>query len=253
MTTSRLQALASPIAAFRKVTPIRSNNQAQYSEPEYSQVVLSTTSYAVLGMLAIRPWSAYELTKQMRRSLAYCWPKAESVLYDEPKRLVRLGLATAHEEPVGDGARTRVGYAITPAGRTALRQWLATEPAPPRFELEPLLRLLYADQAGKDDALQAVASARAWARTEAERGLAQLEEYRADGGPFPQRLHITVLFAELCARLIEAVEGWAEEADAEIESWPRTKGLGATPATRRRLQDLIERSRRLLARIEAPS
>jgi hypothetical protein len=33
-------------------------------------------SYAVPGMLAVRPWSAYELTKQMRR-LAYCWPKAE--------------------------------------------------------------------------------------------------------------------------------------------------------------------------------
>src|SRR5262245_57934117 len=106
--------------------------------------MLSTTSYAVLGMLAVRPWSAYELTKQMRRSLAYCWPKAESVLYDEPKRLVRLGLASANQEPAG-GSRTRAVYAITDAGRAALRAWLATEPAPPRFELEPLLRLLYAD------------------------------------------------------------------------------------------------------------
>jgi PadR family transcriptional regulator, regulatory protein AphA len=49
-------------------------------------------------MLALRPWSAYELTRQMRRSLDYCWPKAESVLHGEPKRLVQLGLAAARRE-----------------------------------------------------------------------------------------------------------------------------------------------------------
>jgi PadR family transcriptional regulator AphA len=213
--------------------------------------VLSTTSYAVLGMLAVRPWSAYELTKQMRRSLAYCWPKAESVLYDEPKRLVRLGLVKADEEPAGNGGRTRAVYAITDNGRRVLRDWLATEPAPPRFELEPLLRLLYADQGGKDDARRAVAAARNWARGEVERGLAQLTEYQDDGGPFPDRLHIVVLFADLCARLIQAVEAWAAEAAVEIESWPRTDSLGMTPSTARRLDTLIAQCHEILA--EPPS
>jgi DNA-binding PadR family transcriptional regulator len=208
--------------------------------------VLSTTSYAVLGMLAVRPWSAYELTKQMRRSLAYCWPKAESVLYDEPKRLVRLGLASAYQEPAG-GCRTRAVYTITDAGRASLRTWLATTPAPPRFELEPLLRLLYADHGGRGDLDQAVATARTWARAETERGLAQLEEYHDDGGPFPDRLHIIVLFADLCARLIETIDDWAAAARAEIATWPRTDGLGATPTTTERLENLIDRSRRLLA------
>ena len=32
---------------------------------------LPATSYAILGMLAVRPWSAYELTKQIRRSLEF--------------------------------------------------------------------------------------------------------------------------------------------------------------------------------------
>ena len=208
----------------------------------------STTSYAVLGMLAVQPWSAYELTKQMRRSLAYCWPKAESVLYDEPKRLVKLGLARVREEPAGNGSRTHAVYAITEAGRAALREWLATEPAPPRFELEPLLRLLYADQGGRHDLDQAVATARGWARAETERGLAPLEEYREDGGPFPDRLHIIVLFADLCARLIEAVDEWATTAQAEIVTWPHTRGLGATPATTQHLNELIDRSRHLLTR-----
>ena len=46
-------------------------------------------------MLALREWSAYELTQQLGRSLDYRWPTAESVCYGEPKRLVLLGLATA--------------------------------------------------------------------------------------------------------------------------------------------------------------
>src|SRR5262245_48229444 len=199
-------------------------------------------------MLAVRPWSAYELTKQMRRSLAYCWPKAESVLYDEPKRLVRLGLAQAREEPAGGAARTRAVYSITDMGREALREWLASAPAAPRFELEPLLRLLYADLGTVRDLNQAIATAREWALAEAEVGLAQLEEYRDDGGPFPDRLHISVLFADLYVRLIEAVDDWATAAGTEISTWPRTDGLGATPTTTRRLNSLIARARRRVSR-----
>src|SRR5688572_24106711 len=124
-------------------------------------MALPTTSYAVLGMLAVRPWTGYELTQQMRRSLDYCWPKAESVLYDEPRRLVRLGLAQAHRE-AGDG-RPRTRYEITGEGRAALTAWLRTEPGPPRLELEPLLRLLFADHGEPDDLRRALHAFRAWA------------------------------------------------------------------------------------------
>ena len=53
---------------------------------------LTTTSYAILGLLNIKPWSGYELTQQAQRSLRYVWPKSESHLYAEPKRLVRWAL-----------------------------------------------------------------------------------------------------------------------------------------------------------------
>jgi hypothetical protein len=74
-----------------------------------------------------------------------------------------------------------------------------------------------------------------------------LEEYAVDGGPFPERLHIIVMFADLCSRLIVAVDDWAADATAEIEEWPGTDGVGAAPATTRRLADLIELSRSRLA------
>jgi len=199
-------------------------------------------------MLAVRPWSAYELTKQMRRSLAYCWPKAESVLYAEPKRLVKLGLASARDEPAGRGGRTRAVYRITDAGRASLREWLATEPAPPRFELEPMLRLLFADQGDRQDLLASVAATHAWALVEAERGLAQLEGYRRDGGPFPERLHIVVPFADLYVRLVDVVEGWAADTRARVGAWPHTRDLGATPDTAEHLDALIERARQVTGR-----
>ena len=62
---------------------------------------LTTTSYAVLGLLAIQPWSTYELAKQMERTLYRVWPRARSRLYDEPKKLVAHGLAEARKESVG--------------------------------------------------------------------------------------------------------------------------------------------------------
>ena len=45
---------------------------------------LSTTTYAILGLLAVQPWSTYELTRQMDRSLGRMWPRAQRKLYEEP-------------------------------------------------------------------------------------------------------------------------------------------------------------------------
>jgi hypothetical protein len=47
---------------------------------------LTTTSYAILGLLAIRPWSTYELARQMQRDLRFVWPRAESCMKAGAKR-----------------------------------------------------------------------------------------------------------------------------------------------------------------------
>jgi DNA-binding PadR family transcriptional regulator len=206
---------------------------------------LSTTSYAILGMLAVRPWSAYELTRQMRRSLDYCWPKAESVLYSEPKRLVQLGLATAKREPAG--RRSRTVYEITEQGRRLLAEWLATPPSPPRLELEVMLRLLYADQGGKDELLEAIRATRAWARSYLPDALAQVRGYLADGGPFPERLHLITLFARFYVELFGLLLEWSETAEAEVRSWPATADVGLTDRTREQLEALLGRMEELWA------
>ena len=72
---------------------------------------LTTTSYAVLGLLALRPWTTYELAQQMDRALGQFWPPARSKLYEEPKKLVTHGLAIATRESTG--RRPRTVYSIT--------------------------------------------------------------------------------------------------------------------------------------------
>src|SRR5438445_11514626 len=95
---------------------------------------LTTTSYAILGLFSLRPWSAYELAKQMRRSLRFYLPRAESALYEEPKNLVAHGLARAATER--RGRRNVAIYSITAKGRRALEEWVQKPSAPPQFEAE---------------------------------------------------------------------------------------------------------------------
>jgi DNA-binding PadR family transcriptional regulator len=187
-------------------------------------------------MLALRPWSAYELTQQMRRSLSYCLPTVESVLYHEPKRLVRLGLAKAKRQEVG--TRSRTVYRITDQGRRVLAEWLATPPAPPRLEVPVMLRLLFADQASKEDLLEAIDSARSWALERAPEALAQVRDYLADGGPFPQRLHISAMFACFYVDLFEAMIDWCDLAEDQIRTWPDTANLGMSDQTHTLLDEL---------------
>jgi DNA-binding PadR family transcriptional regulator len=204
---------------------------------------LPTTSFAVLGMLAIRPWTGYELTQQMRRSLDYCWPKADSVLYEEPRRLVAAGLARATSETHDGRQRTR--YHITAKGRRALRAWLATEPQAPRLEVEPLLRLLYADHGTPEDLRRSVQAFQAWAESRYEGGIAMFEDLLETGGPFPDRLHLQVLFGAFYEELFFLVRRWSAMVETEIDAWSDTSGIGWTPTTRA----LVERA---VARYEPP-
>src|SRR5882757_10492818 len=97
----------------------------------------TATSFALLGLIGIQPWTASELVEQSKRSLHYFWPRSEAHLYAELKRLVERGHAYA--EVVEGRRRQATRYTITPQGRDALEEWLATEPAPPTIEIEALL------------------------------------------------------------------------------------------------------------------
>jgi DNA-binding PadR family transcriptional regulator len=185
---------------------------------------LSTTSYAVLGLLSVRSWTTYELTQQVKRSLSWFWPRTERRLYDEPKRLVRDGLAVATREFTGQ--RPRTVYAITDEGRRELREWLDETPAPPSTEFEGVLKLFFADAGsiGQLDASLASVEAESTSRLSE---LAEVNESNLAGRTkFPERLHLSVLALRLHVEQEQAVRRWAQWARAQVSEWDSTTAAG---------------------------
>ena len=202
----------------------------------------TTSSYAVLALLDLKPWTGYELTHQAQRSLRYAWPKSERLLYSEPKKLVEIGYATVHQED--SGKRTRNVYTITEEGHQALNEWTSSRTQPPRLEIEALLRLLFADHGSREDVLKALDELEGDIGGHHQAVVELMGSYLDGGHPFPQRTHLSVLFATFQIDIFKAIERWIEFARAEIGEWPTTQDLGMTPRT--------ETLTRLLAQDHSP-
>jgi PadR family transcriptional regulator AphA len=183
-----------------------------------SSYELTTTSYALLGMLAIRPWTTYELAKSMNRGLGQVWPRARSNLFKEPKKLVTHGLATATNDPIG--RRPRTVYAITPKGREALRDWLGTPGHGPQLEFEQFLKVFFADAGSKRTALAAIRSIGSQAEQQAQEHILVGRRYLDGAGVFPERAAILAITGCFLAEFTDLTRRWAAWAETVIETWP---------------------------------
>src|SRR4051812_30345874 len=157
------------------------------SEPDQSSG-LSATSAALLGQLAWREQTPYELAKAMGANVRYFWPRAESHVYREVKRLAASGLATA--ERGATGRRPRSTYRITAAGREALASWLARPSRGFALEHEPLLRVFISSSGTRADLLAAIAAAREQAEAMLAIGDGLAEQYVGGTHPFQDEVHI---------------------------------------------------------------
>lgn len=180
---------------------------------------LTTTSFALLGLLSIRPWTTYELAAQMRRNFHFFWPRAESNLYTEPKRLVEGAWATAESRPVG--RRRRTIYSITPKGRKALERWLTQEASPPRLEAEPLVKFAFAANSGKEHVVENLRRFRDDAITRQGNLRSIFGEYLREQDPFPQRVHINVVIYRLLWEHAQTDANWAVWALDQVSRWRR--------------------------------
>jgi PadR family transcriptional regulator AphA len=179
---------------------------------------LSTRSYAILGLLAIRDWTTYELARQMERGVGDIWAAARSMVYQEPKRLAELGLVHARTEALG--RRTRTRYGITPQGLTVLRSWLAEPGAPPAMQFEGLLKVLLADATQQDAVDASLAEAIKWADELQDTGRLVAAEYAAGQGPFQERAHLVALSFAFLWDYAEFVRRWASWAQQQAGRWP---------------------------------
>ena len=179
---------------------------------------MTTTSYAILGLLAVKPWTTHELVRQVDRSLRRIWPRAQSKLYEEPKKLVAHGFATATDDSVGRRRRTR--YTITAKGRRALAAWLREPGEGPVLEFEQLLKINFADSGSKADILANLAATRAWVVDQNRENLDAARAYLEGRGDFPQRAALNQLGGRFLTDFYVMVARWVAWATDVVDGWP---------------------------------
>src|SRR5262245_60126387 len=183
-----------------------------------SDPTLTTTTYAILGLLAVKSWTTHDLVQQVDRSLRRIWPRAQSRLYEEPKKLVAHGLARAEDDPVGRRRRTR--YTITRRGRAVLAAWLQQPGEGPVLEFEQLVKISFSDSGTKADVIANLDATRACVEQQNAENLATARAYLAGEGAFPQRAAINQLGGRFLTEFYVMVARWTDWATNIVAGWP---------------------------------
>ena len=183
---------------------------------------LTTTEYAMLGLLASGESSGYDLARAADRSIRYMWAPSRSQIYKALPRLVALGLATRREVEQR-GRPDKAVYRITRAGRTTLRAWLnddteASQAGGTVF----LLKLFLAGAAPPDAALRQLEAY----QNRLERRLAAFEEMErepADSQTVYDRIALAHGLAQARATL-----GWVDNVRPQLEREARRRRRSGT-------------------------
>jgi DNA-binding PadR family transcriptional regulator len=103
---------------------------------------LSATAKVILGMLAQRPRSGYEIKSLVDHSTRYFWAASYGQIYPELRRLADAGLIAGTDSPTG--GRQRTIYELTKAGRHALDGWHEQPAEVLEYRDEGMLKLFFA-------------------------------------------------------------------------------------------------------------
>ncbi len=122
----------------------------------------------LLGLLAQRERTGYELTRDFDLSLANVWAASHSQIYPELAKLEGAGLIRKTDA----GPRGSQRYAITPAGEESLRTWLAETSPGDNPRTEWMVRVFFLG-------MLPPAAAAAYFDAQRRRHEAKLERYRS--------------------------------------------------------------------------
>jgi PadR family transcriptional regulator AphA len=187
----------------------------------------TSTDFAILGMLTLKPMSGYEIRQLMSQSIVHFWSESYGQLYPSLKKLESAKLVTKRTEP--GQKRDKHIYTITATGRERLQAWLeaAPKPQPPRSEL--LLKLFFISPQAAETSAEHVTRARDRA-IEDLRHLGYIEEkIRSEhaGHPQLQQWLYTLSFGR---HRVEAVVRWADEVLSDLTPTPQERlNQGETP------------------------
>lgn len=168
----------------------------------------TSTDFAILGMLTLKPMSGYEIRQLMSQSIAHFWSESYGQLYPSLKKLETGGLVNKRTEP--GQKRDKHVYTVTPEGRERLQEWLAMapRPQPPRSEL--LLKLFFLSAESPPISAEHVARARAAAIDDLKHLGFLAEKLRHEYGEDP-RLPQWLCTLSFSRQQSEAIVRWADE------------------------------------------
>ena len=169
---------------------------------------LSPTAYVILGMVSREPRSGYEIKALVDNSTRFFWAASYGQIYPELKRLAEAGMVEGVDAP--RGGRRRTVYAITEAGRAALRDWLRQPPRTYETRDEGLLKLFFAGALPPEEAVEILRSMRQHRSALVERLRAIEPKALEKEDPYP----LIVLRAGI--EFNEWFAGWCERMEVQL-------------------------------------
>jgi PadR family transcriptional regulator, regulatory protein AphA len=190
---------------------------------------LSATGKVILGMVAARPRSGYEIKQLVDSSARFFWAASYGQIYPELKKLEKAGLISGDDSSTG--ARQRKTFRITAEGKRAARDWIRKPPEVLETRDEGLLKLFFAGSIDPKRAAEIARERAAISRAKAEqlRTIAESmdEVGRPAEGPaaLPDPGSLTVLRYGI--EISELTAEWFEDAADDLEKQTTSARVGA--------------------------
>jgi DNA-binding PadR family transcriptional regulator len=176
---------------------------------------LNDLSYVVMNLIGRDGAGPHDLVQMARRGQRLYWAGAESKIYEQPKRLERLGYLTSEKMP--GKTRLRTHYRLTKKGMVALQEWLARPSPFPRIQSEAAIRIQSSDLA--NDPSVVIESLESL-REEIGELSTILDEAERREPEFPHRRSQLKLLHSLGRHILRAHLEWLDEVEQELG--PRT-------------------------------
>jgi PadR family transcriptional regulator AphA len=172
---------------------------------------LTTLSYLVLALVGRDGAAPHDLVRMASGGQRLYFAGATSKIYEQPKRLERLGYLQSEKRPGKTHERTY--YMLTDAGLAALKEWLGRPTPFPRIQSEAVVRVLASDLA--EDERDVVGSLRSL-REEIRELYEAIDEAERRAATIPHRERQLQLVRSLGRRLLDAHLKWVDEVEREL-------------------------------------
>ncbi len=183
----------------------------------------NTNSFALLGLLSLKPMTGYTMKNWVDKSLSHFWKTSYGQIYPTMNKFIRDGLVTVETVENEKGQASKL-YTITEKGSLELLQWLQLDNEDINVRDETLLKLFFSSVLPVNEII-----ARFERSNEVNKSF--LESYQADYSSMAERVPdptLNQMLQYLCVRkgvlLNDARMKWQEECIEQLQ-WFQKKEL----------------------------